>query len=203
MHYPHAWQVEANNMMSMKYLCIPTLLIFWLSACDNSPKQTRASSNMPAEKHTQATTGPEIILKQFIDASIQRQHSDFYNTLSTRDQATKTKEQYLDEQQKLQPNLADAYFKDISYQITAITLQGTEAHADVNYLYPDVERMIKQVYNLSILDSSALPPLDEMKLQIDTAFKDKPLPIKKITRRFNLIQENNAWRVHLGWDKQK
>jgi hypothetical protein len=184
-------------------LVLFSLIALWLGACENSPHQTRADIDLPAAKDAHTTVSAETVLKKFIEASIKRQHTEFYDLLSNKDQATKTKEAYLQEQLKLQPNLADAYFQEITFEISSIKHNANEARAEVNYQYPDVERMIKKVYNLSILDPSALPALDEMKLQIDMAFKDNPLPKKTITRHFNLIRENNNWAVYLGWDKQK
>jgi hypothetical protein len=191
------------NYMQHSKLLIILITGICLLACDNKLEQIQPSFEIQDEKQTGSTADAELILKQFIDASISRHHADYYDLLSAKDRAIKTKEKYLEEQQQLQPNLADAYFQEITYEITSVTLNGAEATADVTYLYPDVERMIKQVYNLSILDKATLPSLDEMKLQIDTAFKDKPLPKKTITRHFTLLQENKDWRLYMAWDKQK
>ena len=68
---------------------------------------------------------------------------------------------------------------------------------------PDVERMIKQVYNLAILGEQQLPALDEMKQRMDMEYESKPLPMKSKTRHFTLLNENGEWRVYVGWDKQK
>ena len=189
--------------MDTKLLFLLTALIFWLFACDKIPEPTQANIDTPVEIQIQTTVDAEITLKKFIDASITRQHSEYYDLLSEKDRAIKTREKYLEEQQQLQPNLADNYFHDITYQISAITLSGNNASAEVIYHFPDAERMIKQVYNLAILEKQGLPALDEMKQQMDIAFKDKPLPMKTITRHFNLLQENNNWRVYMDWDKQQ
>lgn len=196
-------RVETYNMMFITRLVICTLLLLWLSGCENKPGQSLPAVDMPADKQTLTTADVEITLKQFIHASINRHHTDYYDLLSASDQAVKTKEEYLEEQSKLQPNLADEYFHEISYEITSLTLNGSECNAEVLYQYPDVERMIKQVYNLSVLNKSALPALDEMKQQINAAFEGKPLPMKTLTRHFKLKHENNQWRVSTGWDRQK
>lgn len=192
--------LEVIAIMHKTKLLIILLPGLCLGACDNKPEQIQPSFQIQDKKQTRSTADAELTLKQFIDASISRQHADYYDLLSTKDQEIKTKAKYLEEQQQLQPNLADAYFHAINYQITAITLHGTEAKADVVYQFPDVETMIKQVYNLSVLESSTLPALDEMKQQLDAAFKDKPLPMKQVTRQFNLLNEHDEWRVHIGWD---
>lgn len=187
--------------MHTKQFILLTSLSLCIAACDKIPEPIQASIDIPVETQAQSSADAEITLKQFIDASINRQHNAYYDLLSEKDHAIKTREKYLEEQQQLQPNLADAYFHDITYQISAITLSGNDASAEVIYHFPDAERMIKQVYNLAILEKQGLPALDEMKQQMDIAFKDKPLPMKTATRHFNLVQENNAWRVYLGWDK--
>jgi hypothetical protein len=189
------------NYMQHSKLLIILITGILLFACDNKPEQIQPSFEIQDKKQTGSTADAELILKQFIDASINRHHADYYDLLSAKDQAIKTKEKYLEEQQQLQPNLADAYFQEITYQISSITLTGTAAKADVIYHFPDAERMIKQVYNLSILDKQGLPALDDMKQQMDIAFKDKPLPMKTVTRHFNLVHENNYWRVYMGWDQ--
>lgn len=182
-------------------LPIIILMVSCLVACDRIPAPTQATNETPEQKQLPATINAETILKQFIDASINRRHAEYYDLLSARDHAIKTRLQYLEEQGKLQPNLADEYFHDITYQITSITLNGSTAAAEVDYQFPDAERMIKQLYNLSVLDAGALPALDEMKKQMDATFRDKPLPMKNVKRHFNLVQENNDWRVYIGWDK--
>ena len=156
---------------------------------------------MPAEKQASASVTAELILKQFIAASINRHHGDYYDLVSSMDQSAKTRDQYLEEQQALQPNLADAYFDKISYQISSIIITDTTASAEVVYQFPDAERMIKQVYNLAILEKQSLPPLAVMKQQMDAAYQDKPMPMKTITRRFTLQQEVDGWRVVVGWNK--
>lgn len=160
---------------------------------------------MPVTKQAQATAGVEAgvdaALKRFIHAAINRQHTNYYDMLSNKDRAAKSREKYLQEQQQLQPNLADAYFERITYKITAITVNGTAAKVEAIYQFPDVESMIKKVYNLSVLDQQALPPLNAMKQKLDNAYAGKVLPMKAVTHHFNLIQENNDWHVYIEWDK--
>jgi hypothetical protein len=187
--------------MHTKQFILLTSVSFCITACDKIPEPGQASIAIPVVTQTQSTADAEIILKQFIDASINRHHNEYYDLLSEKDHAIKTREKYLEEQQQLQPNLADKYFHDITYQITAITFSGNDASAEVIYHFPDAERMIKQVYNLAILDKPGLPTLDEMKLQMDMAYKGKPMPMKTVTRHFNLVMENNNWRIHVGWNK--
>lgn len=186
--------------MHYSKLMILVITVGWLSACDKTSEPKDPAFDAPETKQVEASAEIELTLRRFIDVSIQRRHEDYYNLLSSRDQAIKSKADYLKEQSQLQPNLADAYFDKINYNIVAIKQNNNEARAEVLYHFPDVERMIKQVYNLQILNNQSLPPLDEMKQQLDAAYKNQPLPAKQVTRQFNLLKEAGQWRVHIGWD---
>ena len=188
--------------MNLNKLLFLTLPLLGLLACDNSPQQVQPDIDMPAVRHAQVKADATTQLEKFINASIRRQHDDYYNLITSQDQAIKTRAQYLDEQTRLQPNLADAYFEKISYVISALDITGTTAKAEVVYQFPDAERMIKKVYNLAILDIKSLPPLDEMKQKIDQTYQGKLIPMKAVTRHFNLLRESTGWRVAVGWNKK-
>lgn len=175
-----------------------------LQACNKTSEQmAEPEIQEPLVEAAQNDASLKSVLTDFINASINRQHADYYELLSSKDKSVKTKDEYLKQQNSIQPNLADHYFHKITYKIATLTIQGEEAKAEVLYQFPDVERMIKQVYNLAILGDQQLPALDEMKQRMDMEFQNKPFPMKSKTRHFTLLNENGVWRVYLGWDKQK
>lgn len=178
--------------------------LYALQACnDTSGKMAEPRMQEPDVKASQNDAELVSVLTQFIEASINRRHGDYYDLLSSKDKKIKTKDEYLEQQNSIQPNLADHYFHKITYKISALKVEGEEAKAEVLYQFPDVERMIKQVYNLSVLGEQQLPTLDEMKQRMDLEFQGKILPMKSKTRHFTLLNEKGEWRVYVGWDKQK
>lgn len=175
-----------------------------LPACNETSGQLAEPEMQESDiKASQNDAELESVLTQFIHASINRQHEEYYELLSSKDKSIKTKDEYLEQQNSIQPNLADHFFHKITFDIKTITIQGEEAKAEVLYQFPDVERMIKQVYNLAVLGDQQLPALDEMKQRLDVEYQDKSLPMKSKTRYFTLLNENGVWRVYVGWDKQK
>ena len=175
-----------------------------LQACnDTSGQLAELEIQEPDVKAAQHDAALESVLTQFIDASINRRHEEFYDLLSSKDKSIKTKDEYLEQQNSIQPNLADHYFHKITYKIATLKIEGEEAKAEVLYQFPDVERMIKQVYNLAVLGEQQLPALDAMKQRLDVEYQDKPLPMKSKNRHFTLLKEKGEWRVYVGWDKQK
>lgn len=176
----------------------------FLFGCNDASEQlAEAKMDAPLVRESQSTAPVESVLTQFIDASINRRHAEYYDLLSSKDKSVKTREKYLEEQQSIQPNLADHYFHRITYKIESVVFAGEEAKVEVLYKFPDVERMIKQVYNVAVLGEKGLPAMDEMKQRLDFEYQNKPLPVKSKTRHFTLLNENNEWRVYLGWDKPK
>lgn len=187
----------------IRFALLPVYLYALLACNDGSGQLAESEIQEPDIKASRNDAAVASLLTQFIDASINRRHEDYYDLLSAKDKSIKTKDDYLEQQNSLQPNLADHYFHRITYKITSMTVDKGEAKVEVLYQFPDVERMIKQVYNLAVLGEKQLPALDEMKQRLDLEFQDKPLPMKSKTRQFTLLKEDGEWRVYVGWDKQK
>lgn len=178
------------------------LLLALLVACEGSQQQpTESSMDTPEQKQAQSRLEASAVLEEFIDASIARQYSRYYDLLSEQDQAVKSRDDFIQEKAPQGVTLADAFYDRIQYRIESIQVDADRAEALVNYRYPNVEFMIKDMFGLSILSDFTDAEIVDMKQRLEQAYQEKPLPMKTSSRKFVLLKQAPGWRVSLGWKK--
>lgn len=176
-------------------------LLILLAGCDGSQPLSDSAVDMPASKQSLSQQQVTEVLQTFIDASISRDYQAYYQLLSEQDKAIRSQATFLEEKQANGVTLADAFYAQISYRIEDVVIDNGQAKVVVDYRYPNVEYMIKDMFGLSILSDFTQDEIIKMKAQLEQAYQDKPVPMKASTRHFVLLQEAPGWRVLLGWKK--
>jgi hypothetical protein len=181
--------------------CVVPLLVL-LAGCDGSQQQLSESAvEVPVSKQSQPQQQVTEVLRTFIDASIARDYQAYYQLLSEQDKAVRSLADFVEEKQAAGVTLADAFYAQINYHIEDVVIDNGRARVVVEYRYPNVEYMIKDMFGLSILSDFTQDEMVKMKAQLEQAYQDKPVPMKASTRHFVLLQEAPGWRVLLGWKK--
>ena len=185
-------------LFKISLLILPVVL----TSCDGSGQQAlQSSEDAPEVKQTQSQVEVSSVLQSFINASIARQYDVYYELLSEQDRAVKSREVFLQEKQPGGVTLADAFYDKITYRIEHIEVDKDKAKVSVEYNYPNVEFMIKDMFGLSILSDFTDQEIIKMKEQLSQAYQGKSLPMKTTKRQFVLVRQPAGWRVLLGWKK--
>lgn len=174
------------------------LTLSLLFGCEPSGQQ--AQVDVSQARHGSEQQQAESVLTEFLDASVARDFGRRYDLLSAKDRASKSRDSYIAEQTPSKPTLADAFYKNIAYHIEQLELNGDQAKAMVEYRYPDVERMIKKQFGLSILSDFTDQETLELKHKLEAAYQDQPMPMRSSRKAYTLLREQGQWRVYLGWD---
>jgi len=191
-----------KNFISTLLNTSAVVMLLLLAGCDGSQQQLSESAmDMSASKHDQVKEQVGEVLQAFIKASISRDYRAYYALLSKQDKAVKSLSAFEQEKQAHGVSLADAFYDRINYRIEDIIVDKDRAKAVVDYRFPNVEFMIKDMFGLSILSDFTQDEIIKMKAQLEQAYQDKPLPMKASTRHFVLLKEDQGWRVLLNWKK--
>lgn len=191
-----------KNLVSTLFNTSVVTLLLLLAGCDGSQQQLSESTvDVLVNEQSQAQQQVTEVLQKFIDASIARDYQAYYQLLSKQDQAVKSLPAFVEEKQAGGPTLADAFYRQIDYRIEEVVIDNAQARVVVDYRYPNVEYMIKDMFGLSILSDFTQDEILKMKAQLEQAYQDKPLPMKASIRNFVLLQEATGWRVLLNWKK--
>ncbi len=178
-------------------LLVPGLLL--LAACEPNGQQPSIDLQQPT--HATAQQKVEAVVRVFVDASIKRDFASQYQVVSSADKQVKTLDQYVAEKAPRERTLADSFYQQISYSIEDVKVGDDQALVRVAYRFPDVERMIKERFGLSVLGKITDEKFDSMRQQLEAAYQNKVPPMKHSTRDYQLRKESSGWRIYLGWDK--
>ena len=182
--------------------------LMMVSACDQSGSASTATSTSYSPNSDQSATkgdtsiSPDVVLQKFIDASIQRDYGTRYDLLSLEDQAVKSRQTYIDEMNKRPASLADPFFNQIQYQIDYVEESDDTADIKVSYNAPDVEKMIKDTFNVSVLKQQSETDIEDMKQKLEERYSGESIPMKQTHKMFHLVQQGDGWRVRLGWTRE-
>lgn len=187
--------------MQNRFLVLLTLALA-LTACDSSQQASQPQEDQPAKEQSTATAVPaaKAVLKQYIDASIHRDYKTIYSLASEQDRSHKTLAQYIQQQKQETSPLADSFYDRIRYDIQSVTPKGDTLQAVVEYHFPDLEKMIKDTFNLQVLKPDIdHQELEKMKQELESRYHDGDMPMRSNDRQFTLVKENRQWKIRLNW----
>lgn len=187
----------------MRKILIVTMsvaLALLLNACDSSEQASQPKEDEPLVKQSQFIDDAKAALKQYIDASIHRDYRAVYSMLSSQDKSRKSLADYMQQQEQEANPLADSFYDKIQYEILSLNKNGDNVKAVVEYRFPDLEKMIKDTFNLQVLkpDISNME-LQKMKQELEARYNDSNMPVRTNDRLFTLVKEGNNWKLSLNW----
>ncbi len=173
-----------------------------------------ACSKKQAQQST-ATTVPEQVVKQAIQASLSGDFAQVYALASQADKNKKSEAEYIQErgQQGQVPaqQSVDLLKKRTRFKVVDIKVQGDQATGTLRMLAPDLEAIFREV---GTLDSEKLnmlgiaPPAagekpDQARILVaifDTYYPEgKGMPVAPIDTPFKMVKEPAGWRIVNGW----
>lgn len=150
-----------------------------------------------------SSPGPKEVLKKYLDASLRGRYEEAYNYISSNDKSIKTLDEYIRENNKKDSPIATALSSSVSYKILRVTKTGETAKADVEITLPDMGVIFRDLMGAAF--ASAFGNKDEKQIEQALAkkYKDANIPTTKQTQTFQLVKEQDGWKVFLDWKTEK
>jgi hypothetical protein len=151
--------------------------------------------------------GPKEVLTGYLDAMISGRLEQAYQSLSSRDRAVRTLNDFVGDRSEEEGFIRNQIAKKINYTIKDVTVIKDRARARVDISAPDFEAVMKDL--LSGLSIQDLPggSLDAhtyvsglLGRQVKK-YRDKGVPMKTTTEFFDLVQEGGEGTITLLGDE--
>ncbi|MBW2076787.1 MAG: hypothetical protein JRI71_04425 [Deltaproteobacteria bacterium] len=143
-----------------------------------------------------AKSGPKEILEKYCNALIHGRLEEAYELVSAKDKAVKSLESYLSEP------FAEALVSKTSYEISEVKVIGNKATATAAITMPDIRFDIMALAFLSAFQGFEVD--NELLLKgLAERCQDSKLPLTTINKTFNLVNENDGWKVFLDWKSEQ
>ncbi len=150
-----------------------------------------------------SSSGPKKILNKYLDASFNGRYKEAYNYISSNDKSIKTIDEYLNENNKKNSPIVTVLMSSVSYKILKVTKSGDTAKADVEITLPDMAVIFRDLMGAAF--ASAFGNIDEKQIEQALAkkYKDAKIPTTTQTKTFQLVKEQDGWKVFLDWKTEK
>ena len=180
----------------MRFIALMMLLII-PAAATNGCNPVKTSIN---EEQTNGETAleiepqptPTMILERYLDARLTGAWAKAYEVTISES----TQRDYVAESSRRAP-LAPMIAEASDFKITSLSVDGSQAQADVTVTMPDLSPFIQKLLMLGVKHtmlgdpSSYEPILDELR----EALEKRELKLVSQDQRFVLIKSNDGWRV--------
>ncbi len=150
-----------------------------------------------------SSPGPKEVLNKYLDASLKGRYEEAYNYISSNDKSVKPLDEYLNKNNKKNSPFATALASSVSYKILKVTKNGETAKAEVEMTLPDMGVIFKDLMGAAF--ASAFGNKDEKQVEQALAkkYKDTKIPTMIQTKTFQLVKEQDGWKVFLDWKTEK
>lgn len=150
-----------------------------------------------------SSPGPKEVLNKYLDASLKGRYEEAYKYISSNDKSIKTLAEYLKENNQKDSPVATALISSVSYKILNITRVGETAKADVEITLPDMGVIFRDIMGAAF--ASAFGNNDEKHMEqiLAKKYKDGNIPTMTRTQAFQLVKEQDGWKVFLDWKTEK
>lgn len=144
------------------------------------------------------------VLGSYLDASLKSRSEEAYGYISTEDNAVKSLSEYKSESNKKDNPFAAVIVSSVSFKVINVTETGGTAKADVEITLPDMSVMFKDLMGAAF--SSAFGGKDnkaEIEKSIAKKYETGEVPTTTKNEEFNLLKEEDGWKVFLDWKTKK
>ena len=142
-----------------------------------------------------------VIVKHLAAALREQNHVKAYRYISTKDQAYKSRDEYVHENKG--PKIAPAILKTFSFKVIDAQVREESVRAEVELTHPDM-----QVLNQEILKQAKAQKLLNKPEALDAFVEQEmlrrlpTLPMTNTYRIMDLVKEGDEWRIYYNWAKK-
>lgn len=145
---------------------------------------------------------PKDVLTKYLNSYFKGNYTETYALLSIKDKSFKNQKEF---ESELNEN---PFFKvfagKVSFNVKDVKVSGETAEATVDITAPDMSKAMADIMGMAFA-SAFSDKKDEkaMEKMIVEKFKDKSLPMTTTTQTYDLIRDEDGWRVFLNWEGVK
>ena len=147
--------------------------------------------------------GPKDILNKYLNASLKGRYEEAYNHISSADKSIKTLDEYLRENDKKDIPFAKALISSVSYKILKVTEDGERASADVEITLPDMEVIFRDIMGAAFASAFGNKKEKEIEQALAKKYENANIPTTTQKQTFQLVKEQDGWKVFLDWKAEK
>ncbi len=143
--------------------------------------------------------GPKEALTAYLDAVNKGSAISAYKLVSSNDKSFTDLKQYLADFSAQRNNLVRAFPERVTYKIKSVEKKGDQASVTVNISAPDYPAIITDVFggDLGALGGESAASI---KRTVEQAYKGGKIPMTDNEWVYQLVKEEDGWRVYLGWE---
>jgi hypothetical protein len=143
------------------------------------------------------------VMSSYLDALLKNQSEVAYGYISSEDKAVKSLSEYKSEtEQKINP-LGMAITSKVSYNVLTVHETGNTASADVQFTFPDVSAMFKDLMGAAFISDFSGENKDEFEKALAEKYREAEVPTTTRNEEFHLLKETDEWKVFLDWKSEK
>ena len=141
---------------------------------------------------------PEDILLKYLKADLVGDHNKAYYYLSSRDKRKKSLQQYIGDQSKNDGSeLIKLLIDKTKFKILNEQLNGNVARVEVETTTVDVNIITNEFANAALHADNG-KSFENIQREIAKKYKKEGLPLNTYKSSYNLVKENNKWKVLLN-----
>jgi len=146
---------------------------------------------------------PNKVLDDYLDALLNGRFEESYSYLSAEDKAVKDLKSYLKENETTDSPLAQVIASKVSYRTLKLEKSEKKATADVEITLPDFGSIFADVMGAALKSAFSGETQKEMEKILAKKFESGEVPLTTKKETFQLVKENDGWKVFLDWKSEK
>ncbi|TYO96769.1 hypothetical protein EDC39_11257 [Geothermobacter ehrlichii] len=150
-----------------------------------------------------AGPSPNEVLNQYLDACLKGRYEESYSYVSAADKAVKDLQSYLKENEKKNSPFTEAIVSKVSYKILSLEKSEKTATANVEITLPDFGSIFSDVMGAAFKSAFGGGDEKEMEKILAKKFESGEVPLTTKKETFNLVKEEDGWKVFLDWKAEK
>lgn len=144
--------------------------------------------------------GPKEVLSSYLDASLKGRSEEAYRYISSEDKSVKSCSEYKYENDN---PFAVVVVNNVSFEVLQVAETGSTAKADVEITFPDMSGMFQDLWGAAFSSAFGGKNQGEIERELAAKYKTGEVPTTTKNEEFQLVKEDDGWKVLLGWKTEK
>lgn len=142
---------------------------------------------------------PQDVLIKYLEADLVGDHNKAYSYISAEDKKKKSLEQYIIEKSKNDGSqLLELIIDKTTFKILNEKINGNTANVEVATTTVDLNIITNEFANAALQAAARGKSFEDVQSEIAEKYKKQQLPLNTYKSSYNLIKENNEWKVLLN-----
>ncbi len=148
--------------------------------------------------------GPKEVVSKFLNALLHQHPVEAYQYISSKDKQTKSSTDFQAElSEGLNSPLKTTIVSKTSFEIKEILIGEEKSEAEVAISMPDFTAVFGDVMGTALASAFSGQSEEELQRMMTEKLSGKELPVVTKIETFELIKEQDGWRVYLNLEKKE